>query len=378
MFKALRLASALGAVLFALVGLSACGGGGGGGGIPGNAVVQVGGISITNATFKHWMKVATFTASTGALAYRPAAPEPPNYTACIAHLRAVGLLVRRPGGSAAGKPLPPTATLKQDCEYTYNSLLPEVLGSLIGSAWVLEEANSLGLKVSDEEVKKEFEKVKTARFHLESELESFLASSGETVSDLLLHVKVSMLSKKIRQMAEDQAGVKPTQAEIQKYYNEHLSLYATPATRSVEIILTKTEAAAKSAKREVESGKSFASVAERVSIDPTSKANGGLLTKVVKGQKATVLDTAIFSAGENVLSGPLKSPLGYYIYKVLTSRPGGEQSLAQVQASIERSLISSRRQAAVSKFVKAFEAKWTAKTDCRSGYVVADCKQYKG
>ena len=30
-----------------------------------------------------------------------------------------------------------------------------------------------------------------------------------------------------------------------------------------------------------------------------------------------------------------------------------------------------------SKFVKDFKKKWKAKTDCRAGYVVADCKQYK-
>ena len=44
--------TALGAVLFALVGLSACGG------VPGNAVVQVDGTPITKTTFNHWLAVA--------------------------------------------------------------------------------------------------------------------------------------------------------------------------------------------------------------------------------------------------------------------------------------------------------------------------------
>ena len=50
--RALRIIPALGAVLFALVGLSACGG------IPGDAVVSVDGNSITKDTFNHWMSVA--------------------------------------------------------------------------------------------------------------------------------------------------------------------------------------------------------------------------------------------------------------------------------------------------------------------------------
>ncbi len=372
MFKVLRLAPALGAVLFALVGLSACGGGG----IPGNAVAKVGDTPITKAAFKHWMTVAALSGSSGVLAQHPVAPEPPNYTACIAHLKEVGLKERQPGGSTVGQPMPPTATLKKDCEYTYKSLSRGVLGYLISSAWVLEEANSLGVKLSDKEVKKEFEKDKNAQFPLASEFEKFQASSGETVSDLLLSLKLKMLSQKIQQKIVNNQ-VKPTQADIQKYYNEHQSLYGVPATRSVEIILTKTEAAAKSAKKEVESGKSFASVAKRVSIDPTSKANGGLLPKVVKGQEEKALDAAIFSASKNVLSGPVKSPFGYYIFEILASTPASQQSLAQAQASIKTSLVSSRQQAAMSKFAKDFKTKWIGKTDCRNGYVVADCKQYK-
>ncbi len=58
----------------------------------------------------------------------------------------------------------------------------------------------------------------------------------------------------------------------------------------MEIILTKTEAAAKSAKSEVESGKSFSSVAKKVSIDPTSKAKGGQLGEVIKGAEEKSLE----------------------------------------------------------------------------------------
>ena len=41
--------------------------------------------------------------------------------------------------------------------------------------------------------------------------------------------------------------------------------------------------------------------------------------------------------------------------------------------------ISARRllPAALTAFVKGFKKKWTARTDCRTGYVVMDCKQYK-
>jgi foldase protein PrsA len=62
---------------------------------------------------------------------------------------------------------------------------------------------------------------------------------------------------------------------------------------------------------------------------------------------------------------------------VASITPGSQQTLAQAQASVKSQLLATQQQGALSKFVKDFKKKWTAKTDCRSGYVVTDCKQYK-
>ncbi len=364
MSNALRLTSALGAVLFALVGLSACGGG-----VPGNAVAQVGSSPITKSTFDHWMSVAASSSKTSATA-KVVVPEPPNYTACISNLAAT---TAKP---AKGQKAPTTQQLKSQCETQYKTLKTEVLGFLISLQWVIGEAPSLGVKVSDAEVKKQFIKVRSQQFPSTAEFEKFLSTSGETVSDLLLRVKQNLVSQKIQQKILKTRG-KVTQAEVQKYYNEHKSSFGTPEKRKVEIILTKTEAAAAAAKKEVESGKSFASVAKKVSIDPTSKASGGLLPAVIKGQEEKALDTAIFSSTKNKLEGPIKTPFGYYLFEVLGTTTGSQQTLAQAQSSIKQQLTATQQQAVFTKFVKEFKKKWKAKTDCRSGYVVEDCKQYK-
>ncbi|MGD0455754.1 MAG: peptidyl-prolyl cis-trans isomerase [Solirubrobacteraceae bacterium] len=363
MSKTLRSTSALGAVLFALVGISACGG------IPGDAVVQVNGTSISKTAFDHWMGVAAASSATGTTE-KPAVPEPPNYTTCIAHL------AKTAPKPAKGQPALTTKQFKSECETQYKSLQSEVLGFLISSQWVLGEASSLGVKLSDAEVKKEFTKIKSTQFPKASEFEKFLATSGQSVSDLLLRVKLNLLSQKIQKTIVKKKST-VTEAQISKYYNENKSKYGTPEKRSVRIILTKTEAAAASAKKEVESGKSFASVASKVSIDPTSKASGGLLKEVVKGEEEKALDTAIFSAKAKVLGGPVKTPFGYYVYEVLSATPGSQQSLSQVKSTIKQQLVATGEQSALSKFVKEFKTKWMGKTECRSGYAVADCKGYK-
>jgi foldase protein PrsA len=363
--KKLRLIPALGAVLFAFAGLSACGGG-----IPGDAVVQVDGTPLTKTAFNHWMGVAAGAGAASLSTGKPVIPDPPDYKACIAHLQATQ---PKP---AKGQTAPTTQQLKSQCEQQYKSLQQEVLGFLISSQWVLGEANSLGVKASDKEVKKEFEKIKKTQFPKSGDFEKFLATSGQSVSDLLLRVKLNLLSSKIQKKIIAEHN-KPTHAQIQKYYNENKSRFGKAEKRAVRIILTKTEAQALAAKKEIESGKSFASVAKAVSIEPTSKAKGGLINEVTQGQEGPALDKAIFSSKVSVLGGPVKTPFGYYVYEVLKITPGSNPPLSKVESTVKQQLTATSQQQALSNFVKEFRKKWTSKTECRVGYVVTDCKTYK-
>ena len=361
MTRSIRLFAALGAVLFAGVALAACGGG-----VSGTDVVAVDGANaISKAAFAHWMKVAA-SSSAG----QGVVPEPPDYKACIAKAKEVA-------AKTAKQQKPPTeAEMKKQCEQTYKSLQQEVLGFLTSSDWVIGEANSLGVKLTDQEVRNQFLKIKRQQFQKPAEFEKFLKTSGQTVSDLLLRVKLNMLSQKIQQKIVKEKP-KVSQAEIQKYYNEHKSQYGTPEKRDARIVLTTGEAEAKAAKKELESGKSFSEVAKKYSIDPTTKNKGGDLGEVVKGQEQQQLDAALFAAKTNQLGGPVKTPFGYYLYEVNSIKPGNAQPLSKVEATIKQTLVTQAQQKKLSTFIKDFKKKWQAKTDCRSGYVVANCKQYK-
>jgi foldase protein PrsA len=364
--KSLRFLPALGAVFFALVGLTACGGG-----VPSGSVAKVDETAITNAAFQHWLGVAS-TSATAAQVGAPGTPVPPHYTSCIAKLKEID---EKEIKGLKTKPLT-EAQLKQECETRYKNYVQEVLGFLISAQWVINEANSMGVKVSDEEVHKQFEKIKNSQFPTQAEFQKFLKSSGQTVSDLLLRVKLNLLSSKIQQkISKQKANV--TQAQVEKYYNENKSRYGTPEKRNVEEILTKTEANAQQAKKEIESGKSFAEVAKAKSVDNTTKNNGGLIAGLTKGTQAPALDEAMFSAKPGVLLGPVKTPFGYTIFRVNSTSPGSQQQLSQVQAAIKAQLAATGQQESLTKFVKEFKARWKAKTECAAGYVVADCKEFK-
>ncbi len=358
-----RFISALGAVFFAVTALAACGGG-----VPGDSVVQVGSMSITNSTFSHWLAVAA--ASSATPGQKPAVPVPPDFKACIAQLKAT---TPKP---ASGQPAATDAQFKAQCQQEYNGLRDQVLQFLISSDWVLGEAKDQGISVSDSAVQKQFNTIKAQQFPKAADFQKFLTQSGQTVSDLLLRVKLDLLSTKLRdKVTKGKSTV--TNAQISQYYNQNKDRFAQPERRDLRIILTKTAAQADAAKAQIQKGAAFATVAKKVSVDQATKAQGGALVGVSRGQEEKALDDAIFSAKLHTLSGPVKTQFGYYIFEVQKVTPSSQQTLAQASPTIKQQLLATQQQTALDSFVKSFQKKWTARTDCRSGYVVMDCKQYK-
>jgi foldase protein PrsA len=360
-----RYAALLGAFLMLPLALSACGGEGG---VPGNAVVKIGSDPIKTQAFDHWLQVAATTQQqqTGATGTAQI-PKPPEFTACIAQAK------KTAAKPAKGQPTPTDATYKAQCKQQYESLRDSVLQFLISSAWIEGESADKGVKISDADVKKEFDKQRTQSFPKDKDYAAFLKSSGYIQEDLLYRIKVQNLSQKLRTKILEGTD-KVTDAQIAAYYAKNKSRFAQPEKRDLRIVLTKTEAQAKKAKAALDGGQSFKSVAAKYSIDQGTRDNGGLLAAVPKGQQEKALDAATFEASKGKVEGPIKTQFGYYVFEVAKITPGSQQSLEQSKASIKQLLVSQQQQKKLDAFVKDFQKKWKDRTDCRKGYVTADCK----
>jgi foldase protein PrsA len=350
--------------VFPLLALSACGGGG----IPGNAVVTVGGDPIKTSEYDHWFKVAATTAAqqsgqTGAVAV----PDPPTFAKCIAGKKATAV---KP---AKGQPAPTDATYKSQCQQQYNQTRDSVLQFLISSAWIEGESADNGVKMSDAEVKKEFDKQRQQSFPKDSDYLAFLKTSGYVQEDLLYRIKVQNLSQKLRTKILKGTD-KVSDQTISSYYNKNKDHFAVPEKRDVRIVLTKDAAAANKAKKALDGGQSFKAVAAKYSIDQGTRDKGGLLQSVPKGQQEKALDDAMFAATQGKILGPIKTAFGYYVFQVAKIYPGSQQSLAQSKASIQQLLVSQKQQTTLKDFVTKFQKKWKDRTDCRKGYVTASCK----
>jgi foldase protein PrsA len=332
------------------------------GGVPGNAVATVDGSAIDKAEFNHWLNVAS--KSSGA---NSTVPDAPTFTKCVAAKR------KTTPAPAKGKPKTTDAQLKKQCQSEYDALRNQVVGLLVSYKWIQGEANQQGIKVTDAEVKKSFDAQRKQNFPKEADYQKFLKTSGQSQADIMLRVKLDLLSQKIRDKVikgKDQVS----DAQIQAFYDKNKARFTQAETRDLQIVLTKTKAKAGAAKAALQHGQSWTKVVKQYSVDAASKAKGGKLPGQAKGTLEKSLDAAVFAAPKNKLTGPIKTQFGFYVFRVTNIKKATTQSLADAKATIKQTLVSQNQQKALNTFVADFRKRWRDKTECQSGYTTSDCK----
>jgi foldase protein PrsA len=267
------------------------------------------------------------------------------------------------------KPKPPPALNSKQGQ----ALKQQVMQFLVSADWIDGEAKDRGLSSSSAEVQKQFAQTKKQSFPNEKAYQKFLATSGQTVQDLIFRVRLDVLSNKIRQdVTKSVSSV--SEGDIKDYYDKNAQQFSQPERRDLEVILTKTQAKANQAKQEVQSGKKWGQVAKQLSTDPASKNQGGKLLGVTKGQQDPTFDAAIFSAVKGSIAGPVKTGAGFYVFRVTNITPESKQSLKASSAGIRQLIISQNQQKELDKFATNFRDDWRAKTDCAPKYTIPDCR----
>jgi foldase protein PrsA len=328
--------------------------------LPGDAVATVDGQVIDQGSFEHWMNIAAKTSGRPA----EAIPKPPDYAACVK--------AKQSTKPVEGQPKLTDSEARQQCQEEYDGLRDQVLGLLVSSRWLEAEARERGIAVSDAEVEKRFDMLRKQSFPKRKQYAKFLKDSGQSEADVLLRVRVDMLTTKLQEQVTKGAD-KVSERQVTDYYNRNREQFAQPETRDARIVLTRTAAKAGRAKAALARGASWKRVAKRFSVDTTTKKQGGKLTGITQGQQEKALDDAIFGAAKGKLTGPVETQFGHYVFEVTGIKEGSQQTRAQAAGAIKQILISEKRQKLYDDFMKEFRDKWREKTRCREGFLTADC-----
>jgi uncharacterized delta-60 repeat protein len=81
---------------------------------------------------------------------------------------------------------------------TSHAIIEEAMGFLISSDWVLGEAHDRHISVSEHDVRRTFDRIRHEQFPRSAEFRKFLRDSRQTISDLLLRVRLNLLTTAIQ------------------------------------------------------------------------------------------------------------------------------------------------------------------------------------
>src|SRR3954468_4723775 len=171
--KTFRLLLALALVAAAALVAAGCGGDD----VPSHSVAKGGDAKITKDQYNHWFlaSLKQQAQTTGQKPDQVVAPDPPNFTKCIAAKLKQTL--------PQGVPKPDAKTLKAQCKQEYDGINQQTLQFLITSQWLSQEAAKRHITASDKEVRTTFEQQKKQSFPKQADYQKFLQTSGQTESD---------------------------------------------------------------------------------------------------------------------------------------------------------------------------------------------------
>lgn len=116
-------------------------------------------------------------------------------------------------------------------------------------------------------------------------------------------------------------GFEPMDKEVKAYFDKNKEKIAVPESRKIQMVVLKTKTEADDVKKQISSGKiTMFEAASKYSIDPNAKQTLGEFGWVAKGSGFPELDKLVFSLKTDELGGPVESPAGWHLVKVVDSR----------------------------------------------------------
>lgn len=242
----------------------------------------------------------------------------------------------------------------------------DMLEQIIDEKLLLEEADELGITVSDDEVESYMLNLTAEAGSTMEEFEQVLIQNGLTLEDAKTVYKRSLLLNKV---AESQifTDIEVTPTDIEDYYNSNPELFTSPLSINVSHILichvdsercesnlTQDEALeiAEDVYGMAEEG-NFGELALEYSDEPAAQLTQGNLGWVNAQMQfdQTFLNAALeLDAGE--ISEPVETIFGYHIIKVFDKRPEQVVGLETVYANINQTINAERQSAAYTDYMQ--------------------------
>ena len=312
---------ALGLAVFAV----ACGGDGGSDAVPSNAVAVVGDQSISKTEFDELITYA------------------------------------KRSYDAQKRPFPKVGTPE------YVQLRDQAMRFLVQRTQFEVKAEDLDIDVSDEAVDKRIDQyIKERHKGDKKKFQAEIKGQGLSEPQARDIIEANLVQEAIFNKVT--AGLKISDDEVKKYYDKNKAQYGTPETREVRHVLVKQKPLADRLYNELKGGGNWNAVASKHSQDPASKKKGGRMT-ATKGQLVPEFEQTAFTIGNNGISKPVKTQYGWHVIQALGPvKKSKATPYNQVKEAIRQQLLQDKRNKEMEKWVADMRKDLNKETKYQVGY----------
>jgi peptidyl-prolyl cis-trans isomerase SurA len=238
-----------------------------------------------------------------------------------------------------------SATSQEAFEREVEKALRAALDQAVEYQILYQEAKTVGMKVTDDDVEKRMAMIKK-QYESSEAFQKALEESGRTVSDFRERIKrqIMALSMGIGKRREFEKQAVVSESDMAQYYQDHPGDFVHPQrvqVRRIFIAAEKDQKARREARAKLDAvrdelalGSGFAELAKARSQGPEA-ADGGLVGWVKKGDLVPELENALEGIKPGELSPVVESEYGFTLMKVEAREAEGATPYEQARKDIE-------------------------------------------
>jgi peptidyl-prolyl cis-trans isomerase C len=213
-----------------------------------------------------------------------------------------------------------------------------IANQLIDSILLLEEAKNSQLTVSDDEINKYVEGVKSS-YKSEEDFNNALKTIGDSIDDFKAKIKDNMILRKYLS-TEFYSKVNIQDDEMEKFYKTNEDyFYSQEKLNASHILFNKEDKeAAEKIREELVNGKNFADMAKLYSQCP-SKEKGGELGLFTQGQMVPEFEKVAFALKTGEISELVETRFGYHIIKLNSKQDPYKLNYDDVKDTIKKQMV---------------------------------------
>ncbi|PYQ46738.1 MAG: hypothetical protein DMF78_25525 [Acidobacteria bacterium] len=226
-----------------------------------------------------------------------------------------------------------------------------ILQEAIDDLLVVQRASELGIRLRPEYLQEVIEGIKKENnIADDNELRAQLRKEGMSLDDLKRNIERSVMRRQVLSR-ELEPKTQVTEAEARGVYEKSKADFGKSAAVHLQEIVVADEALAKDIVRRARGGEDFSAMA-RAHSTAGSKAAGGELGRVAKGDMAPALEKVVSALPAGGVSEPIDIEGGYRIVRVVSKEEASVTPFEDVKDEIVKRLSQERMAKVYEEYVE--------------------------